>query len=372
MNSIRFILLLISFSCFVVHAASYRSGEVVRISEGDTLFSDLIAAGRVVEIQGNLQGDAYSGCQEITVQGEITDDLLAAARTVTIRGAVKDMVIGFGEKITIDGEVGGDVLAFCGEVRITERAHVKGNVYTGTGSFRLEGGRIEGWLHGSVGALFLNGYVGQNVELKAGNVEFGPHYDARAGTKLTLSEPLNKEDQMNIPDNLEIVIEEKSGFYQSGYFYWSLVSMFVTGLLIGLFFKQSIRNLLSYSHQNILKNSGIGLMVVFLTPLTIGLLIIPLITIPAALILAALYAILLYLGILFSGLYLGSYLFSLIQKGEALGSLILPFIVGLLILVLLIKIPIIGTLIQVILICLGSGSIVNFLWTLKRGTGQTA
>ena len=371
MNSFRFIMVSISFLYIAVQAGSYRSGEVVRLNEGDTLYSDLIAAGRVVEIQGILQGDAYTGCQEITVEGEITDDLLAAARTVTVRGIVNDMVIGFGEKITIDGVVGGDVLAFGGEVRITERAHVKGNVYTGTGNFRLEGGRIEGWLHGGAGALYLNGYVGQNVKLDAGSVKFGPLYDAQAGTKLTLSEPLDKDDQMNIPDNLETVIEEESAFYQSGYFYWSLVSMFVTGLLIGLFLKQPIRNLLAYSHQNILKNSGIGLMVVFLTPLAIGLLIIPLITIPVALILAALYAILLYLGILFSGLYLGSYLFSLIQKGEALGSLIFPYVLGLLIMVLLSKIPIIGTLIQVILICLGSGSIVSFLWTLKRGTGQT-
>ena len=109
----------------------------------------------------------------------------------------------------------------------------------------------------------------------------------------------------------------------------------------------------------------------FLAPLSIGLLIIPLITIPIALIIGALYAILLYLGLLFSSLYLGSYLISLIQKGEALGSLILPYLIGLIIMVLVTKIPYIGTLIKVGLICLGSGSIITFLWLLKKGNVGT-
>jgi len=74
----QFLILFIIMSGCLLNAASYRSGEVVRVSEGDTLFSDLIVASRVVEIQGNLQGDVYSGSQELTVEGEITDDLIAA------------------------------------------------------------------------------------------------------------------------------------------------------------------------------------------------------------------------------------------------------------------------------------------------------
>jgi hypothetical protein len=91
-----------------------------------------------------------------------------------------------------------------------------------------------------------------------------------------------------------------------------------------------------------------------------------------SLILAALYGILLYLGLLFSSLFLGSYLLSLIQRGEALGSLILPYIIGIIIMILVTKIPYLGTLIKVGLICLGSGSIITFLWTLKKGAMETA
>jgi hypothetical protein len=365
----NFIIILIFSSC-LLHANTYQSGDVVRLSENDTLANDLICAGRSIEIQGHLAGDLFSGSEQMTLDGTIEDDIIAAGRTVLIKGSVGDMVIAMGEKVFIDGEVGGDVLAFGGEVRFTERATVKGNVYVGAANVRLEGGQIGGWLKGGAGTVWLNGAVAGRVILETDEVDFGPDYQAGQGTKLTLPAPLDRENTAYVPEDLEIVIEEKDAFYESGFFYWSLISMFVTGLLLGLVFKQPTRNLLEYTSQNVLKNTGIGFLIVFLTPLAIALLIFPLITLPVALILAAIYLITLYVGLLFSGLFLGSYLFSLLQKGEALGSLVFPFVIGLIIIMSIAQIPIVGSLIKLVLICLGSGSLGVYFWSIKESSDQ--
>ena len=365
-------IIILIFLAGLLHANTYKSGEVVRLSENDTLVNDLICAGRYIEIQGHLAGDLFSGSEQMTLDGTIEDDIVAAGRTVLIKGSVGDMVIGMGEKVLIDGEVGGDVLVFGGEVRFTERATVNGNVYVGAGNVRLEGGQIGGWLKGGAGTVWLNGSVAGRVILETGEVDFGPDYQAEQGTKLTLPEPLDRDNMAYVPEDLEIVIEEKEAFYESGFFYWSLISMFVSGLLLGLVFKQTTRNLLEYASQSVLKNTGIGFLIVFLTPFATALLIVPLITLPLALILGAIYLITLYVGLLFSGLFLGSYLFSMLQKGQALGSLIAPFVIGLIILVLATEIPYLGTLIKLILVCIGTGSIVTYFWQLKKSSPAIA
>ena len=103
-------IIILIFLAGLLHANTYKSGEVVRLSENDTLVNDLICAGRYIEIQGNLAGDLFSGSEQMTLDGTIEDDIVAAGRTVLIKGSVGDMVIGMGEKVLIDGEVGGDVL----------------------------------------------------------------------------------------------------------------------------------------------------------------------------------------------------------------------------------------------------------------------
>lgn len=351
--------------------ADYRGDETVRVNAGDSLFTDLISGSRYVDILGYIDGDIYSGCQKLNMEGEVTDDIFAGAQEIMVKGKVGGMVMSAGQFVTIDGEVGGDVIAFGAEVRITPRAHIKGNLFAGSGSLMLEGGRVDGWIKGGAGQVYLNGSVGDLVSLEAGDVRFGTDYDAPQGTTLTLDKELDK-DASNIPDNLELIIKKPEAFYQSGFFYWSLVAMFIVGLLISLIFKNFTHNLLSIAGQNILKNAGVGFLFLIATPIVIVILAILILTIPVALILLALFLILLYLSSIFSGLYVGKYIFELAGKKSERLNLVLPLIVGLLIVVLLSKVPIVGWLIKLVVISFGMGSFVMYLWGLRQKEQKAA
>jgi len=346
-------------------SADYRGDQSVRVNAGDSLVTDLISGSRYVDILGYIDGDVYSGCQRMNVEGEVTDDIFSGAQEIIIKGKVGGMVVSAGQYITIEGEVGGDVIAFGAEVRVTPLAHIKGNLFVGSGSLMLDGGRVDGWIKGGAGQLYLNGSVGEQVSLEAGDVRFGGDYNAPQGTKLTLKKYLDK-DAGNLPANLEIVIKKQKAFYQSGFFYWSLIAMFIVGLLISLIFKNFTYNLLNVAGQNILKNAGVGFLFLIAVPIAIIILAVLILTIPAALILLAFFLILLYLSSIFSGLYVGKYLFGLMGKKEERPSLVLPLIVGLLIIVLLSRLPFIGWLIKLAVISFGMGSFVVYLWGFKK------
>lgn len=345
--------------------ADYRGNENVRVEAGDSLFADLISGSRYVDIMGYVDGDVYSGCERMNVEGEIKDDFFAGAREITVKGKVGGMVVGAGQSVTIDGEVGSDVIAFGAEVRITPRAHIKGNLFVGSGSLMFDGGRVDGWIKGGVGQLYLNGSVGEPVSLEAGDVRFGNDYYAPQGTRLTLPKDLDSH-MPNLPNNLEIEIKNRKAFYQSGFFYWSLVSMFVVGLLISLIFKNFTHNLLDVARRNIFKNTGIGFLFLIAAPIAIIILIALILTIPAALILLALYFILLYLSSILTGLYAGKYIFELLGKKSEQPNLVLSLIVGLILVVLFPKLPFIGWLIKLAVISFGMGSFVVYLWGFRQ------
>ena len=358
---------------FSLNAAEYKGAEIVTVNEGDTLRSDLFAGCRHVEVYGVVNSDVYAGCETVTIDGEIGDDLLAGCREARITGKVGDGIVFFGQRIYIDGEVGGDVLAFGGEVRISERGVIKGNLFVGAGNLLLEGGRIEGNIRGGAGRTHLNGFVGEDVDIETGFIKFGEGYQAAGGTKLTLHKELNKENAGYVPDNLEVTIQKRERFFQGAFFYWSLIAMFIVGVLIVAFFKNFSRDYLGFTKRELWKNMGLGFLVTLIVPVAILILMLLIFTIPVALMVLAAYFSLLYLSFVFTALSLGDYLFGMLQKNGSAKNLIWPLLLGVIVVMLVSKIPFVGWLFSLAIISFGMGSFIAYIWNLKRTNGtQTA
>lgn len=358
---------------FSAYAAEYKGAEIVTVNEGDTLASDLFAGSRHVEVYGVVKSDVYAGCETVTVDGEIGDDLLAGCREARITGKVGGGIIFFGQSIYIDGEVGGDVLAFGERVRISERGIIKGNLFVGAGNLLLEGGQVEGNIRGGAGRTHLNGVVGKDVDIETGTIKFGEGYRAAEGTKLTLHKELDKENAGYVPDDLEVTVKERERFFQGAFFYWSLIAMFVVGVLIVAFFKNFSRDYLGFTKQEPWKNMGLGFLATFTAPVGILILMLLIFTIPVALMSLAVYFILLYLSFVFTALALGDYLFGMLQKNGSARNLIWPLLVGVIIVMLASKIPFIGWLFSLAIISFGMGSFIAYIWKLKQINGtQTA
>jgi cytoskeletal protein CcmA (bactofilin family) len=282
---------------------------------------------------------------------------------------VGDGVIGFAETILIDGVVDGDVLAFGKILRITERAVIKGNVFVGSGELAFEGGQIGGKLSGGAGKANLNGYVGGHVELEVHEITFGDNYEAEHGTKLTLPKNIEKYDLENVPADLEVMVKPHKAFFQSMFFYWSLIALFIAGVLLIGIFKNFSRDYLDFSAKKIGKSFGYGIMFLILVPIAIVILLVLLLTIPVGLIIFAVYLILLYLSHVFAALYAGDYLLSFFQKERNGRMLFVAILIGVFIVSLLPQIPFIGWLFRLAIMSFGMGSLVLFVWSLKHSDG---
>lgn len=372
MKNIIRVLLILCAATLQLTAAEYRGAETVRVSAGDTLDTDLFAGSRTVDIEGFVNGDVYAGCKRITVRGEVAQDVLAGCETLEIQGKVGDMVIFFGSDLLVDGEIGGDLLAFGGKVRITERGIIKGNLILGAGELLLEGGRVDGYVRGGAGYARLDGTVGQYLEMEAGHVRFGTNYSAPGGTKLTLPKELDREKTGPLPDNLEIKIEKRRLFFQSLAFYWWLIALLITGILLVVLFKNFSRDYLTFAGKDLWKNLGAGFLALVVAPVAILILLLLVVTIPVGLILLALYLIVLYLSLIFTALFVGDYLWKLFQKESSGSSLVLPVVLGVILVVLIPKIPFIGWLVALAVICFGLGSFITYIWNLRRSNGTSA
>ena len=344
-----------------IQAADYRSNQTVYITERDTLESDLFAGAETVTISGVLLSDVFAGCKHLDVKGEVVDDVIAGCQSLRIGGKVGDQVIGFAQNIKIDGEVGGDVLAYAEEVWITNNAHIKGNLHIGTANLHFEGGIVEGKIFGGARKAYLNGKVNNNVDLSLHEVEFGNAYFSAGGTKLKLHTKI-ADDAEYIPENLEISYFKTKYFFQGWFFYWSVISMLIVGILLVTIFKNFSLDIVSYAKKNLWQNTGVGLLVFVVVPIAMVILAVLVITIPVSLILLAIFLVILYLSSIITGLVLGDYVLNYIKKNGHSKSLIWSLIIGILLIALIAEIPAIGWLFSLLFICFGIGTLVLFTY----------
>jgi hypothetical protein len=359
-----FLLLIFISSNSVTIATEYLSYNTVRVEKGDTLRTDLIASGRYIEIMGFVNGDMYAAGQQVTIAGEVYDNVTVAAQTVTLRGNIGGTVISTGQTVIIDGKIDSDVIVFSGDVRITENSSISGNLFVGTGYLRMEGGNIGGWIHGGAGEIYLNGKVKDSVIIGTDKASFGKNYSAK-GTKLEVKDDFVLSEVVNPPEDLETVLVDEDNVFSTIFFFWSLISMFIVGLLIALFFKNSTKQIVAYANDNILKNLGIGFIALVVIPVLAAILLLLIITIPAALILTGLYLILLYTSTIYSGFFVGSLILGTSKKIQE-NKLILSLLVGLIIVFLLGEIPFIGWLFSLIFICFGMGSVLTYAMKTRK------
>jgi len=361
-----FILAVVFIFTISLGAAEYFGGETITIRELDTLDTDLFSGCRNLDINGLVQGDVYAGCEQINVEGKVLDDVIAGCRILNVTGVVGGNVIGFAQTIVIDGDVYGDILAFGGTVRITERAKIHGNVFTGAGELKFEGGQIGGFLKGGAGNANLEGRVEGKVELEVGGVYFGPAYFAKGGTTLKLQKPIEEYNIEHLPKDLDVIVMEEDMVFGTIFFIWSFFALLIVGIVMVALFKNFLKDYLTFAKSQIGKNIGYGVLLLILTPIAIIILAVLILTIPISLILLAAYLVLIYLSLAFSALYIGDYVLSFFRKEVTNNGLFVSMLVGVVLVSLLCHVPFVGGLFGLIIICFGMGTLVNYIWYLKQ------
>lgn len=351
----------------MAQGSSYKLGPTVRINKGDSISTNVIAAGQFVDIYGYLGDDLYAGGRNVIISGRIDDDVMIAGENITMNGTVGDMLVAAGETVLINGEVDGDLFAAGSEVRIAPNAHIHGNVAVAGNEVTFEGGTIDGWVRASGNSIKLDGTVGNYVELYGNEFTFGDNYRPASGTTITTTHDLNREELGNAPNDLQIVVNKEDTWGAALFFsIWFYVSLLITGILLMLIFRETTNDLHRFSTENYFRNTGVGFLLFIGIPIAAIILLVLVLTIPLSLLLMTLYGITLFIGYLLVSMTLGTLGIRFFKSQNTFSDYYWGLALGMIIILILSAIPFVGWVINLLLIFFGLGTLSSYFWKMRQ------
>lgn len=181
----RLIVLFLLFftSLYAEPAPTPDVSHVIVLPSGTVFEGDYFAFGDSVEISGVVNGDVYVLANQVVIDGIVNGDVLVAAASIEIAGKVAHNVRSIGGQVLVTGQIGNNFSTLAGNVQLLPSSTVGGNLVITAGNVDLSSQgasdgvivasnlRVSGLLKG-----FLKAYVGQlRITSKAniiGNVEY--------------------------------------------------------------------------------------------------------------------------------------------------------------------------------------------------------
>lgn len=355
-------LLVIVFLPITARAFEMVGEEKYLLPKEKTVREDLYVGAGSARVSGVVLGDLLIGGGEVSLSGTTTQDVNIAGGNITFTGVSQDDLRILGGDIVISGTASSSLIVFGGTIRITPEAKVGGEALIG-GSVVKINGDIEDGLQVYGGKVFLNGRVEGDVTLHANQIEIGPDTEITGDLKYFVS----SQSQVTIASGARIggeVIFEKVeqaeggiGFSLSG-FITSFLMLLLGALFFGLFLKSfSDRVLARGMTQSAWKYFLLGLAFVIVVPFVVLFLFITIIGLPLAFLLLFVYIIALITAWFYASILLGSFLWQWMKKEPKKGVTWQGIVLGAFLMLILSFIPIVGWVIQVVLILIALGAL---------------
>lgn len=356
------VLLIILYACSLPAGAQDRSDTSFRqrsLAAHEIIQGDYFAFGPVVTISGTVNGDVYASGGQIFIDGQVNGDLLAAGGRINISGNVVHNVRSAGGQITITGTVGRNLTVAAGNLEVSPSANIGGNVVGAGGSIHLAA-PVKGAARLAAGSLILSNRVGSNVDAAVGQLRLtskaeimgNVNYLSRQQAEVEEGARVKGKLAHRVPPEVTRPTREKifAFFMGIGIFVWvvSLVSTLILGLLSLRFLPRYHDTAVDILKARPLAALGTGFIAAVVTPVVCLLLLAMVVTLPIAVILAAALGILLFFGRIFVISRIGEAILST-RKGWA-------FLIGLVLYYVIVLIPIVGWLFVLLVILSGLGA----------------
>lgn len=343
-------------------AGTAESDDHVVVSKDKPLTDDFYAAGDNVVIDGTVTGDVVAVGKTVKINGNVNGNVWAAAETVEIHGSVTGSVRAAGSRVVSDGIIGGDLLAAGETVEITQGS-VGRDVWTAGGDIRIAG-TVGRNLKASGGEVTIENTIAGKADISVGKKD-------GSGNPLVLSEkaaikgPLDYRSPTELEQRPGATVtgpvsytqgdDESENFLDrlSDQTYWFLASI---ALLIGILLYA--RRAAWIASQNLTERPGwsllSGLLFIILAPVVMLILFVLIIGIPLSLLTAALYVTVLYTAKVFVALLLGRLLIQ--RQPESFFPSAAAGILGLAFIYTMMAVPVLGPVIMMLTVIMGTGA----------------
>ena len=329
----------------------------------------LVAAVSLAAVPAPVAAEVTrTGGTIVVEEGEtVSEDLTVFGGTLVVRGTVEGDVTSFTGNTFIDGRVEGDLDAFSGNVRVN--GTVAGNVSAFGGNVVLaDGGRIGGSLEAAAGNVIVNGRVGGDATVGAETITVGPGADVNGDLvydgELTRAPGAAIAGQVVQRDDLAVGPGPQGPFLPAwfGVVYGLLVNLLLGAVLLFVFPTFS-RDVAGKASADPLRSAGVGLLLFVAIPIALVLVALTLVGIPLSLTGFLVYGLLLWLSGVYGAYAVGTWLLSLADADNRW----LALAVGVLVVAVLTQIPVVGGLVQFVVLLVGFGALALNLRARYRG-----
>jgi cytoskeletal protein CcmA (bactofilin family) len=283
-----------------------RKGETVEVTKDETIKGDLFLTGNRIVIDGTVDGDVYAFGQDIEVNGHITGDLLSGSQTIRVNGTVDGNVRGFVNTVTLPGTVGRNLMAWAQVINVDGKGKIGRSLTSFCQTLGVDGevgGDIVSFNQSTRIAGTVNGGMqtrGELLTIKStaritGPVKFEGEKEPRVETGAILTAgPVSYTHHTK---------DRHEGI--GGYLFFRLLwtcSFILYGMVLILLMPKFAGESVN-SAENIGASIGIGLLILFSTPIAAMLACITFVGLPLGLLTLAFWLVLLFSGqIAFGGL----------------------------------------------------------------------
>lgn len=346
-------------------AAELRTADVVDIAPGEVIREDVYLFGNRITVRGTVDGDVVTAGRTVIIDGTVTGSVWAAGEALRLDGTVGRSVRLAGRDVQVGARVGGDLLSAGSEVRFA--GSVDGDMWTASDLVRLSG-PISGDLLGSAGNLVISGPIGGNVEVSAGSLRLTQGADIGGRLRYISDDRATIDPGASISGGLiHVPTTPKARVSplraEKGRIVYVL-GLVLSGALATWLLPGGVKGIGSKMRKRPWPALGLGFIGLVVTPVAAIILGITLVGLPIALILTFLYALTIYLSPIFAGYVLGDGLFQRLNQG---GHAVVATILGILILWLIGRIPVVGSLLNLAVVILGIGAMLMWLSS-RRGS----
>lgn len=330
------------------------------------LGDDMLMTGSSAYMRDSVPGDVIFAAGEVDYSAGAGGDYLGVGGKQSIRGRIHGALRAAGGEVSVAANVDGNTTITGGNVVLDSAAAIGGNVY-------LAGGNVE--IHGAVrqallatgGSVTLNGVVGRDVEISAGEFKLGPRAQIAGNLRY-------KAKKVHIDPAARVTGTVTAIPTRSGIGLWSVLwflGILLAGVVIVALFPRFMSEAAAILAARPVRSGIVGLCWGILIPIAIVVAAVTRIGIPLALLTTAVYLVVFFVGGIPFSLWLGQRILRA-RPATGLRRVLVAFLIGGTILQLVELLPIVGPLLGLVAGILGVGTIVLRAWASRRESAVLA
>jgi hypothetical protein len=339
-----------------------RNGHnsTIRVDTADQT-TNLYTAAMNVVIDGSSVKDIVAVGQNVRVSGSAGDDVILAGADVDLRGPVGGSARVAGSSVNIESAIKEDLVVAGGNVYISSASVVEGDLLVAAGSVTIDG-TVRGTIRATGGVVIVNGFVGGAVNSKSDGLELGSKADIQGDVNYSGKREIVRDDAAKVAGAVNFTKAERQ---HSGWkslvvkgIILHLLALTAVGFVLFFLFRRRFTSAVANVGEGFWKNLGIGFVAAIVTPVVFIILILTVIGYYLAFLLIPAFILLMLVGWIIGALWAGNWVWSKIRKTQKEISYLEIFIAALII-TLLNLIPVLGIILDVILVLAGFGSLVR-------------